>query len=316
MNDSGENTIELTDVTKRFGSNLAVDRLTLSVPKGSIYGVIGPNGSGKTTSLRMILRIIHPDSGIVSVLGKTSGTVADNRLGYLPEERGLYKRMKVVELLTYYARLKGFYKCKTEIHHWLERFGATEWANRRIDGLSKGMSQKVQFISAVVAKPELLILDEPFSGLDPVNMESIRDAVLSLRSSGTTIIFSTHDMDVAEQMCDSIFMIFKGKKVLDGSLAEIKREYQSDECRVRLSNPDDSLPEIHGVESVVRKGEYHSFWLSNSADRRAVLEQLVSQADIEHFEVCRPSLHEIFVRIARPEIEAAPQEPVSNSVSV
>ena len=164
-----EKAIELRGVTKRFGSQVAVNQLDLKVPRGSIYGFIGPNGSGKTTTLRMILRIFQPDSGEVIVLGRGSGQVADDRLGYLPEERGLYKRMRVRELLTYYSRLKGHYDCQGDIDDWLKFLQADGWANRKIEALSKGMAQKVQFIAAVVARPELVILDEPFSGLDPVS---------------------------------------------------------------------------------------------------------------------------------------------------
>ena len=189
------NAVELSGVTKKFRTQTAVDQLDLAVPKGSIYGFIGPNGSGKTTTIRMILRIFQPDAGTVSVLGKTSGTAADSRLGYLPEERGLYKRMKVYDVCAYYAKLKGHYNCHADIKEWLSRLGASDWAKKRVDALSKGMAQKVQFITSVVARPELLILDEPFSGLDPVNLEVLRDAVLEMRDRGTTVIFSTHDMD-------------------------------------------------------------------------------------------------------------------------
>lgn len=293
--------IELSGVTKRFGTQVAVDNLDLQVPEGSIYGFIGPNGSGKTTTLRMILRIFQPDSGVVSVLGQPAGRTADDRLGYLPEERGLYKRMKVRGLLTYYAQLKGLNDCRTAIDEWLERLDAGSWANKRIDGLSKGMSQKVQFISAVVARPRLLILDEPFSGLDPVNMEVLRDAILHVREQGTTILFSTHDMDVAEQMCDTIFMIFRGQKVLDGSLDAIQAQYPADCVRVRLSDPTSGIPTSNAILSVDTRGQYHELQLTEAAAARDVLRQLVAERDVEHFEIVRPSLHEIFVRIARPE---------------
>ncbi len=228
------NAIELRQVTKKFGKQIAVNELDLVVPEGAIYGFIGPNGSGKTTTLRMILRIYNPDAGEVVVLGNAHGKTADDRLGYLPEERGLYKRMKVRDVLTYYARLKGFYDCQAEIDYWLTRLDAKSWANKKVDALSKGMAQKIQFISAVVAKPKLVILDEPFSGLDPVNLESLRDAVNSLRNKGTTIVFSTHDMDMAEKMCDTIFMIFEGRKVLDGTLDSIQSQYPADRVRGRF----------------------------------------------------------------------------------
>ena len=292
--------IELQDVTKVFGKHVAVDSLDLTVPRGAIYGFIGPNGSGKTTTLRMILRIFHADKEIVRVLGKEKGRTADNRLGYLPEERGLYKRMKVFDVLKYYAQLKGHFDCKEQISIWLERMGATSWAYKKVEALSKGMAQKVQFISSVIAKPELLILDEPFSGLDPVNMESIRDAVLDLRNQGTTIVFSTHDMDMAEKMCDTIFMIFKGKKVLDGTLDSIQVAYPANRIRLRFESgtPTSDLRALHGVRSSSANGKYYELLLESPDESQSVLRQLTAREQITHFEVVRPSLHDIFVSIA------------------
>ena len=308
------NAIELENVTKRFNQHTAVDDLSLLVPKGAIYGFIGPNGSGKTTTLRMILRIYQPDHGEVRVLGEAQGKTADNRLGYLPEERGLYKRMRVREILRYYARLKDFYDCDTEIDYWLDRFEARDWENKKIDALSKGMAQKIQFISAVVAKPELVILDEPFSGLDPVNLESLRDAVLSLRENGTTIVFSTHDMDMAERMCDTIFMIYRGKKVLDGSLDTIQANYPANliRCRIEEFPADGSanefgeapIPAMDEIESVNFDGRFHEILLRDASTAQSVLQQLSSKRQVSHFEIVKPSLHDIFVQIARPsEIE-------------
>jgi len=307
------NAIELNQVTKRFGKQTAVDSIDLCVPEGSIYGFIGPNGSGKTTTLRMILRIYQPDEGTVCVLGRTKGKTADNRLGYLPEERGLYKRMKVRDVLTYYARLKSSYDCQPQIDYWLDRLGAAQWANKKVDALSKGMAQKVQFISAVVAKPQLVIFDEPFSGLDPINLDSLKDAVLSLRQSGTTIVFSTHDMVMAEKMCDTIFMIFNGKKVLDGTLGSIQSAYPADQVRVKIEYfPADgsrnqfgepAVPQIEGITDIQFHGQYHTFKLAqpNPTQRiQEVLGRLSAQRIISHFEVIKPSLHDIFVQIARP----------------
>ena len=292
--------IQLQQVTKKFGKQVAVDNLDLTVPLGSIYGFIGPNGSGKTTTLRMILRIYNPDSGTVSVLGQPTGKTADDRLGYLPEERGLYKRMRVRDVLTYYARLKGYYDCKTEIDYWLDRLGASDWANKKVDALSKGMAQKIQFISAVVAKPELVILDEPFSGLDPVNLESLKDAVFHLREQGTTIVFSTHDMEMAARICDTIFMIFNGKKVLDGTLESIQSEYAADRVRVRLDASDSTLPDLPGIEEVIENGVYYEFRLIDPTQSQSLLQYIANQRTVTHFEIVKPSLHDIFVRIARP----------------
>jgi len=303
------NAVELTQVTKRFGEHSAVSELDLAVPTGSIYGFVGPNGSGKTTTIRMILRIFQPDEGTVRVLGQDTGAAADDRLGYLPEERGLYKRMKVGDLLTYYARLKGFRDCHAGIDEWLNRLGAGDWRNKKIDSLSKGMAQKVQFISAVVARPQLLILDEPFSGLDPVNMEVLRDAVLSLRERGTTIIFSTHDMDVAEKLCDTVFMIFQGRKVLDGSVESIQRDYAADTLKIRLASGEQLPATLPGIESQREEGLYHYLKLAHADESQIVLRQLMDSVRVEHFELVRPSLHDIFVGIARPQMIAA--EPVA-----
>ncbi|APZ93475.1 ABC transporter ATP-binding protein [Fuerstiella marisgermanici] len=294
--------VELVGATKRFGSQTAVDNLDLTVPRGSIYGFIGPNGSGKTTTLRMILRIFQPDSGSVSVLGKTAGRAADPRVGYLPEERGLYKRMKVFDLCAYYAKLKGVYDCKPAIDEWLERLDATSWANKRIDALSKGMAQKVSFITAVVARPELLILDEPFSGLDPVNLDVLRDAVLSLRETGTTVIFSTHDMDVAERMCDTIFMIFKGRKVLNGSVDEIRKQYATNRLSVRLRNIDSLPSNLPGVTRIDKVNDEILLSVRDESVSSDVLKTLVEAGcEIDRFELEQPTLHNVFVSIAKPD---------------
>jgi len=299
------NAVELEQVTKRFGDYVAVDRLDLAVPEGAIYGFIGPNGSGKTTTLRMILRIFYPESGRVSVLGDDRAKVADDRVGYLPEERGLYKRMRVRDLLTYYARLKGFRDSRKEIDRWLERFDLAEWAQRRIDTLSKGMAQKVQFISAVVARPKLLVLDEPFTGLDPLNMEALKDAVVLLHRGGTTVIFSTHDMDIAERMCDTVFMICRGRKVLDGTLDSIQTQYGQDTIRVRLGDGQGAFDNLPGVIRVNDYGRYTELRMDGQADSQAILQELARRARVEHFELARPSLHDIFVRIAGAESHSA-----------
>jgi ABC-2 type transport system ATP-binding protein len=296
--------IELQGVTKTFGQKVAVDRLDLSVPEGSIYGFIGPNGSGKTTTLRLILRIFQPDAGRVVVLGSDHGSAADDRLGYLPEERGLYKRMKVLDLIEYFARLKDCYDWRGPANAWLERLGAGSWANQRLDSLSKGMAQKIQFIVAVIARPQLVILDEPFSGLDPVNLEMLQDAVLSLRRDGATVVLSTHDMNVAGRLCDAIFMIHQGRKVLDGTLAEIQRRYPLSSVRLRLADGVEMPGSMPGVSMAVREGEFHVLSLNDGAAPQAVLQQLAASHTVEHFEIMRPTLHDIFVEIARPHAEA------------
>jgi len=295
--------VTLEGVTKTFGNHTAVDALDLVVPRGCVYGFIGPNGSGKTTTLRMVLRIFYPDHGRVVVLGSDHGEAADDRVGYLPEERGLYKKMKVAELLRFLAELKGVRDARAEIARWLERLGLADWGNKRVEALSKGMAQKVQFIGAVVAKPELVILDEPFSGLDPVNLEVIRDAVIDLRKQGTTVIFSTHDMKTAEQMCDTIFMIYRGKKVLDGTLDAIQAQYGEDTVNVRTPADAAVLGALPGVEQVTDLGRDKALRLRRGTDPQAALRQLMGLAPVERFSVERPSLHDIFVRIARPEVD-------------
>jgi ABC-2 type transport system ATP-binding protein len=294
------NAVELEGVTKRFSSKVAVDNLDLAVREGSIYGFIGPNGSGKTTTLRLMLRIFQPDAGRVNVLGSDSGNVADDRVGYLPEERGLYKRMKVLDVIEYFARLKGFFDCRQAALHWLERLDASSWADQRVETLSKGMAQKVQFAAAVVARPRLLILDEPFAGLDPVNLEVLKEAVLSLRKDGTTVIFSTHDMNTAEQMCDTILMIYQGRKVLDGSLGEIQSSFPVRQVKVRLAGAAEMPPNLNGVASVARNRGYFVLGMEDGGSTLAILQQLSAACEIEHYEVVRPTLHDIFVNIARP----------------
>src|ERR1039457_4566046 len=226
--------IEARGVTKIFGNVTAVDNLTLVVPQGSVYGFIGPNGSGKTTTMRMIVNIFYPDRGTIRVFGQDAGGERSNQIGYLPEERGLYRRMEVRSLLEFHGELRGGRSVTAEVNGWLDRLELAHCAKRRVETLSKGMSQKVQFIATVIPEPKLLILDEPFTGLDPVSADSIRGAVLEMRRRGCTIILSTHDMGVAESLCDSILMIFRGKKVLDGTLDSIQASYGSDTIRVEL----------------------------------------------------------------------------------
>jgi ABC-2 type transport system ATP-binding protein len=300
------NAIRLTDVTKRFNGVAAVDGLTLAVPDGSIYGFIGPNGSGKTTTLRMIMHLLLPDQGQIEVLGTAATAAARDRVSYLPEERGLYKKMGVRRLLRYYGRLKGRSLAQLDpvIDEWLARLGMDGWGDRKIDTLSKGMSQKVQFVAAVICQPALLILDEPFSGLDPVNAEALKDGVLEMRRRGTTVVFSTHDMGTAEKMCDRIFIIFKGRKVLDGTLQEIQAQYGFDTVRVRTGAGAAALSGIAGVHSVNDYGQMQEIRLSG--DPQQFLLQLCSRTPVHHFEITRPSLHDIFVRIAKPADHVAP----------
>jgi ABC-2 type transport system ATP-binding protein len=302
--------VAIEDVTKTFRQHVAVDNLTLQVPRGSIYGFIGPNGSGKTTTLRMIMRILYPDRGTIRVLDEPADNKPGNRsildrVAYLPEERGLYKQMKVREVLRFYAELKGVRKSGPDIDAWLQRMDLRAWADKKVETLSKGMAQKVQFIATVIARPELILLDEPFSGLDPVNTDVLRDAILELRRNGATIVFSTHDMGVAEELCDFIFMIYKGRKVLDGTLESIQDAYGKDTLRVQLDGAA-ALDDLPGVVKVTDLGRFQELRLGPQADTQAILSCLMQRGRLQHFEVSRPTLHDIFIRIARP--DPAPEE--------
>jgi len=292
-----EEAVSLTDVTKRFGAFTAVDRLTFRVPAGSTYGFLGPNGSGKTTTLRMIMSIFYPDSGAIRVLGRAAAEAVKDRIGYLPEERGLYKTMRVAELVAYFGALKGLSgpEARRRALDLLGRFGLAEWADKKCQALSKGMGQKVQLLSALIHEPELMILDEPFSGLDPVNMEVMRDAILQMRREGRTVIFSTHVMAQAEEICDAILLIHKGRKVLEGSLREIKAggprgiqlDYDGDGSFLR------SLP---GVARVNDAGKSAELFLQDGVDPQEILARLVGRLYIRRFDLSEPSLHELFVR--------------------
>lgn len=295
------NAVEISGVTKTFGDVAAVDNLSLVVPEGSVYGFIGPNGSGKTTTMRMISGIFYPDSGDIRVLGQPVTGARRDDVSYLPEERGLMRKMQVQALLEFHGELRGGRKVTKEVSEWLARLGLAHAATKKVEALSKGMSQKVQFIATVVPQPKLLILDEPFSGLDPVSADQIRDAVLDMRRTGTTIILSTHDMSVAETMCDYIFMIFRGRKVLDGTLDAIQEKYGNDTIRVSLENG--VMPDLPGVEKIRDLGQVQELRIARGFDPQELLRTLVAQARVSSFSVTRPSLHDIFIRIAGPAAE-------------
>jgi ABC-2 type transport system ATP-binding protein len=294
------NAVEIGNVTKTFGNVTAVDDLSLTVPEGAVYGFIGPNGSGKSSTMRMIAGIFYPDSGTVRVFGRQrSGTRAPD-VGYLPEERGVYRKMRVRTLLEFHGELRAGRKVTDEVNLWLERLGMADCAERRVETLSKGMSQKIQFLAAVVPEPKLLILDEPFTGLDPVSADSIRGVLLEMRNRGTTIILSTHDMNIAESLCDSICMIFRGKKVLDGTLASIQADYASDTIRVEVEGGAAMLGTLPGIERIKDHGGFQELRVARGCDTQEVLRTLAARTRIFSFSVIKPSLHDIFVRIAGP----------------
>jgi ABC-2 type transport system ATP-binding protein len=295
--------VEISNVTKTFAEVTAVDRLSLSVPEGSVYGFIGPNGSGKSTTMRMIANIIHPDSGTIRVLGLDPSGARHAKIGYLPEERGVYRKMRVQALLEFHGKLRGGRDVRPQIDAWLDRLGLARWADSKVETLSKGMSQKVQFIATVVPEPKLLILDEPFTGLDPVSADSIRGAILEMRSRGCTVILSTHDMGVAGSLCDSIFMIFRGKKMLDGTLDSIQTGYGSDTIRVEVEGGCAVLENLPGIERINDLGQVQELRMGQGCDPQRVLAALVARARIISFAIVKPSLHDIFVRIAGPQPE-------------
>jgi ABC-2 type transport system ATP-binding protein len=295
--------VEISNVTKAFATVTAVDSLSLTVPEGSVYGFIGPNGSGKTTTMRMIAGIFYQDSGTVRVFGRELNGARSPWIGYLPEERGLYKKMAVRPLLEFYGELRGGRHVTAEVDAWLAKLDLTRWASQKVQALSKGMSQRVQFIAAVVPEPKLLILDEPFSGLDPVSADTLQSAILELRRRGVTVILSTHDMNVAESMCDYICMIFRGRKVLDGTLDSIQSHYGNDTIRVTTDGGAQAMAELPDVERVRDLGHVQELRMTHGCDPQQVLRVLLSRTRVTSFSIVRPSLHDIFVRIAGPEAE-------------
>jgi len=291
-------TVQLDRVSKSFGDFTAVRELSLTVRAGRVFGLIGPNGAGKTTTIRMIVNITAPDTGTITLFGGTINAELQNRIGYLPEERGLYRRMKVVDQLKFFAELKNVRGKDVErkIDDWLARVKLPEWKYKRALELSKGMQQKVQFITAVLHDPDLLILDEPFSGLDPINLELLKEIVLDLKRAGKTIIFSTHQMEVAEKICDDICLLNRSQKVLDGSLREIKSSFGRNAVAVRATGGDGVLDDPTLVSKVVHHSDEAQALLAPGADAQVLLKRLInSGATIEKFEMVEPSLNDIFI---------------------
>ena len=295
------NIIELSGITKTFGSVVAVDNLSLEVPKGSIYGFIGPNGSGKTTTIRMIMKIMYPDRGSLRINGREHDSKRLKNVGYLPEDRGLYKKMKIGELLQFHGELNNGKDLKGKIETWLNLLDLTEYKDKKVETLSKGMRQKLQFIATILHQPELIILDEPFSGLDPVNADILKDVILDLQKKGATIIFSTHDMAMAEKMCDYIFMIYRGKKVLDGTLSHIQDQYGNDTLRIQTEMGASALKGVAGIEKVNDFGKLQEVRVASGVDPQKILAELLKKTRITLFELTKPSLNDIFIRIAAPE---------------
>jgi len=310
--------ISVDRVTKRFSGHTAVKQFSLEVPQGAVFGLLGPNGAGKTTTIRMIMDIIRPDEGRVTLFGGAgTGRDLSARIGFLPEERGLYPKMQVLAQLAFLAEIKGLSR-KDALRRgaeWLNRLGLGEWADKKIEDLSKGMQQKVQFIGTLMHDPDLVILDEPFSGLDPVNTDVLRQEVLELRRQGATVIFSTHDMSVAEKLCDFIFMIYKGDKVLDGTLSDIQGSYGQDIVRVSVEGNGFDAHAIDGVERVTDFGALQELRMAEGTDTQSILRSLMAAGRVTRFELAKPSLHDIFVRIAGPEAMEASDTSQRNEVA-
>ena len=292
-------TVLLDSVTKRFGDFTAVDNLSLAALPGRIYGLLGPNGAGKTTSIRMIVNITVPDSGEIKWFGRNITPGLQDRIGYLPEERGLYKKMKISEQLRFFAELKNVAGNVIEerIDNWLARLNLTQWKNKKAFELSKGMQQKVQFITAILHEPDLLILDEPFSGLDPVNVELMKNIVLEQKSAGRTIIFSTHQMELAEKICDDICLINRSKKVLEGRLREVRQSFGQNAVALRIEGGDGILADSSLVASLKQHSDEVEAVLAAGVSGQELLRRLVnSGASVTKFEMIEPRLHDIFIQ--------------------
>ncbi len=292
--------LRLDNVVKTYQSNIAVDHVSFEVPKGSIFGLLGPNGAGKTSLIRIITTITQADSGTVWFDGASLNFDHPGQIGYMPEERGLYKKMKVGEQLTYLARLKGMSAADTkqELRYWFERFDIKSWWGKKVDELSKGMQQKVQFISTVLHKPKLLILDEPFTGLDPINANLIRDEIMNLNSQGTSIIFSTHRMEQVEEMCENIVLINKGKNILYGNVASIRQEYKDNLYKVEF---DGSLPadltytDALNVQS--KSDQDLVVKVQRQTDSNQILRYLIQRGvHIRSFNEILPTVNDIFIK--------------------
>jgi ABC-2 type transport system ATP-binding protein len=289
----------LENVSKSFGDVRAVDELSVQVPAGSVYGFLGPNGAGKTTTIRMIMNIIQPDKGHIEIFGDGAKTNVKNRIGYMPEERGLYRKMKVSKVLAFFGAIKGLSASELNfrVPQWLQQVDLTGWANKKVEELSRGMHQKLQFAVTAINEPDLLILDEPFSGLDPVNQDLLKDIICRMRDEGKTILFSTHVMHEAERLCDFILLINKGKAVLDGRLDDIRSRYKSGAVSIELEGDTSFIRALPMVKTAETQGRRIEITLKEKADAQDLLKALVDRVRVKAFEVKMPSLHEIFVRL-------------------
>jgi len=291
--------LRLRDVTKSFSGHAAVRSLSFEVPRASVFGLLGPNGAGKTTTLRMVMNVFAPDSGTIEVLGGASDHAARDRIGYMPEERGLFPRMSLEEQLVFFAETKGSSRrlALERLPFWLERLDLDpKWRRRKLNELSKGMQQKAQFIATVLHDPELLILDEPLAGLDPVAASSMRDVLLELRRQGKTLVLSSHQMETVERLCDTIALVSRGEKLLDGPVSEVKRRHGRNTVVLAYEGDGAFLAGLPGVGSVSDFGRYVEIRLADGGDAQAILQAAAARLRISRFEIVEPSLHDIFVQ--------------------
>jgi ABC-2 type transport system ATP-binding protein len=289
--------VELNNVNKRFASLKAVDDISFSLESGMVHGMLGPNGAGKTTTIRMIMNIIMPDSGSISILGDNKPGAMNERIGYLPEERGIYRKMKINDVMLFLAELKGMKRkqAQTVINSWMERMDLKAWQYKKVEELSKGMQQKLQMIATLMSEPELLILDEPFLGLDPINTNLIKEIILEEKKKGTTIVFSTHEMDSAERLCDTILLIDHGRKILDGAIGEVKKQFGTKSIQLSYSGKPDFLEQSPLISKYDDFGNYVEVLLKDDTEPQAFLESIVGKVRINRFEIMEPSLNDIFI---------------------
>ena len=294
---SMDHTIELKNVSKIFGKFRAVDDLSFRVPRGTVFGLLGPNGAGKTTTIRMIMNITAPDSGEIMVLGKPLDRATQNQIGYLPEERGLYRRMKVMDHLYFLDAIKEVPRetARSRIADWVDKMELRPWLNKKVDALSKGMQQKLQFIATIIHDPEILILDEVFSGLDPINTALIKDYLLDFRSRGKTIVFSTHVLEQAEKLCDEICLVSKSRKVLEGSLKDLKKRFSQGLLRLSVAASPADVSALPGVSSCQTMNGFYIVSLNPGTDRRAFLRQMMDRYEVAAFSDKEPELEEIYL---------------------
>jgi ABC-2 type transport system ATP-binding protein len=305
--------IRLAAVRKVFAGHVAVHGLSLAIPRGSVFGLLGPNGAGKTTTLRMVMDVLRPDEGTIEILGRPADRAGRDRIGYMPEERGLYPRMMVEEQLIFFAELKGVARrdAVRRLDGWLERLGLRDWRKRRLLELSKGMQQKAQFIATVLHDPEVLIMDEPLAGLDPVAADLMRDVLVDLRRLGKTLVLSSHQMETVERLCDAIALIHRGQKVLDGSVAEVKRGHGANTLVLSYEGDGAFLAALPGVERVADFGRYVEVRMADGTDSQAILREAAARLRLSRFEVVEPSLHDIFVQEVTARGEPATAEEVA-----